>query len=69
MKEQKVETSSANNESKTKYETEIRAMSSKIKELSETVFELENQLKDEEQNTTIGRQEWHKREQQMDREL
>lgn len=44
-------------------------MSSKIKELSEQVFELENQLKDEEQNTTIGRQEWHKREQQMDREL
>jgi len=37
-------------------------MSVKVKELAEQVFELENQLKDEEQNSTIGRQEWHKRE-------
>ena len=44
-------------------------MSTKIKELTEQVFELENQLKDEEQNNTIQRQEWHKREQMMDREL
>ena len=44
-------------------------MSTKIKELTEQVFELENSLKDEEQNSTIQRQEWHKREQMMDREL
>ena len=44
-------------------------MSTKIKELTEQVFELENQLKDEEQNNTIQRQEWHKREQMMEREL
>ena len=69
LKEQKVETANANNESKNKYEREIREMSTKIKELTEQVFELENQLKDEEQNGTIQRQEWHKREQMMDREL
>ena len=44
-------------------------MSTKVKELTEQVFELENQLKDEEQNNTIQRQEWHKREQMMEREL
>ena len=62
LKEQKVETASANSESKAKYEKEIREMSAKVKELTEQVFELENQLKDEEQNGTIQRQEWHKRE-------
>ena len=55
LKEQKVETASANSESKSKYEKEIREMSTKIKELTEQVFELENQLKDEEQNATIQR--------------
>lgn len=55
LKEQKVETASANNESKSKYEKEIREMSTKVKELTEQVFELENQLKDEEQNATIQR--------------
>ena len=55
LKEQKVETASANSESKSKYEKEIREMSTKIKELTEQVFELENQLKDEEQNGTIQR--------------
>jgi predicted subunit of tRNA(5-methylaminomethyl-2-thiouridylate) methyltransferase len=55
LKEQKVETASANSESKSKYEKEIREMSTKVKELTEQVFELENQLKDEEQNGTIQR--------------
>ena len=55
LKEQKVETASANSESKSKYEKEIREMSTKVKELTEQVFELENQLKDEEQNATIQR--------------
>ena len=55
LKEQKVETASANSESKAKYEKEIREMSAKVKELTEQVFELENQLKDEEQNGTIQR--------------
>lgn len=40
-----------------------------MKELSEQVFELESQLKDEEQKNTIGRQEWHKKEQHLEREL
>ena len=64
-----METANANSESKSKYEKEIREMSTKIKEMTEQVFELENQLKDEEQNNTIQRQEWHKREQMMEREL
>ena len=55
LKEQKVETANANSESKSKYEKEIREMSTKVKELTEQVFELENQLKDEEQNATIQR--------------
>ena len=55
LKEQKVETANANSESKSKYEKEIREMSTKVKELTEQVFELENQLKDEEQNGTIQR--------------
>ena len=50
-----METASANSESKSKYEKEIREMSTKVKELTEQVFELENQLKDEEQNGTIQR--------------
>ena len=40
-----------------------------MKELSEQVFELENNLKDEEQKFTMERQEWLKKEQIMDREL
>ena len=48
LKEQKVDTVSANNEVKTKYEAEVRELSAKVKDLSEQVFELENQLKDEE---------------------
>ena len=55
LKEQKVETANTNSESKSKYEKEIREMSTKVKELTEQVFELENQLKDEEQNATIQR--------------
>lgn len=49
-------------EQKQKYEFEFRQLSQKVKELSEQVFDLESQLKDEEQKSTIGRQEWHKRE-------
>ena len=41
--------SSTNNELKFKFEQEVRALSSKVKDLGEQVFELENQLKDEEQ--------------------
>lgn len=43
---------------KGKYEQEVKDLSAKLKEMSEQVFELENQLKDDEQNATIERQEW-----------
>jgi len=69
LKEQKMEQLSHTTEQKSKFEFEIRQLTQKVKDLSEQVFELESQLKDEEQKNTIGRQEWHKREQQMDREL
>ena len=52
-----MDTVSQNNEIKAKYETEMLALSQKLKDLSEQVFELENQLKDEEQNSTIQKQE------------
>jgi len=39
----------------------VRALSSKVKDLGEQVFELENQLKDEEQQATLAKQEWNNR--------
>ncbi len=47
----------------------MRALSSKVKDLGEQVFELENQLKDEEQQATLAKQEWTNRQQLMEREL
>jgi hypothetical protein len=47
----------------------VRALSSKVKDLGEQVFELENQLKDEEQQATLSKQEWTNRQQLMEREL
>lgn len=47
----------------------MRALSSKVKDLGEQVFELENQLKDEEQQATLSKQEWTNRQQLMEREL
>jgi hypothetical protein len=47
----------------------VRALSSKVKDLGEQVFELENQLKDEEQQATLAKQEWTNRQQLMEREL
>ena len=50
-------TNSQTTEVRVKFEAEVRSLSSKVKDLSEQVFELENQLKDEEQNQTMGKQE------------
>ena len=42
LKEQKVESTQHNTEQKSKFETEIRELSRKVKELSEQLFEAEN---------------------------
>lgn len=42
-----METVNHNTEVKGKYEVEIKQLSAQVKELGETIFELENQLKDE----------------------
>ena len=51
-----------NKESNAKYENEVRELSQKVKELSETVFEMENQQKDDEQKYALASQEWAARE-------
>jgi len=55
LKEQTVNANSQNKEVTVKYEAEVRSLSTKVKDLSEQVFELENQLKDEESNQTMGK--------------
>ena len=42
LKEQKAESTSHNSEQKVKFESEVRDLTNKVKELSEQVFELEN---------------------------
>ena len=69
IKEQKVESHNAGNEIRQKYEAEVRQLSQKVKDLGEQVFELENQAKDAEQTSTLEKQEWQTKEQQMEREL
>jgi len=56
-----VNTNTQSTEVRLKFEAEVRTLSTKVKDLSEQVFELENQLKDEESNQTMGKQEMSKR--------
>ena len=48
LKEQKMDAHNSSKEQTLKYENEIRELSSKVKEYSETIFEMENQQKDDE---------------------
>ena len=48
LKDQKLEAHNVSKEATQKYETEIRELSQKVKELGEQVFELESQQKDDE---------------------
>ena len=69
MKEQKLEAHTLSKESTTKYENEIRDLSKKVKELSEQVFEMENNQKDDEQKYALAAQEWATKEQKLVQEL
>ena len=43
-----MDTLNQSNEAKSKFEGEIRSLAQQVKEMTEQIFELENQLKDEE---------------------
>ena len=56
-------------EAKGKYEAEIRELQQKVKDQAESLLELENAQKDEEQKFAVASQEWTSREQSLLKEV